>query len=59
MNENLSRLSRCLTEAGKIVEQLTSGDSADAPSAEARTQTPRQNQNVDPVSPTPSSAILS
>ena len=59
MNENLSKLSRCLTEAGRIVEQLTSGDSADVPSTEARTQTPRQNQNVDPVSSTPSSAILS
>jgi hypothetical protein len=47
------------TEAGRIVERLTSGDSADVPSTEARTQTPRQNQNVDAVSSTPSSAILS
>ncbi len=55
MDENLRRLSRCLKEAGKIVEQITSGDSAAVPSTEARTQTPPQSVNY-PVSSAPSSA---
>ena len=45
MDESLCRLSRCLTEAGKIVDQITlhvEESTAVAP-AEAGAQTPRQN----------------
>ena len=53
MDESLRRLSRCLTEAGNIVEQITSVESTGVAPTEAGAQTPRQNVIS---SSTPSSA---
>ena len=53
MDESLRRLSRCLTEAGKIVEQITSEESTGVVPTEAGAQMPRENVIS---SSTPSSA---
>ena len=53
MDESLRRLLRCLTEAGNIVEQITSEESTGVAPTEAGAQTPRENVIS---SSTPSSA---
>ena len=53
MDESLRRLSRCLTEAGKIVEQIASEESTGVALTKAGAQTPRENVIS---SSTPSSA---
>ena len=53
MDESLRRLSRCLTEAGKIVEQITSEESTGVAPIEAGARKPQENVIS---SSTPSSA---